>query len=142
MTLFPPSFIERTNKIIFEVFLWLSIYLASLWFKHNFTFREEKYKIKWISMNNFFLLLVANLIEQVWNWNVSPGKLSTPLLIFYILISCNDCRWLSNNFLWLSGSMLILNTNFFFLKLIWISLKHNRTTINQVYVCLRQGVTL
>ena len=108
-----PSFIERTNKIRFEVFLWLSIYLASLWFKH-ISHLERKKKLKWISINNFFLLLAAYLIEQVWNRNVSPGKLSTPLLICYILISCNDCLWLSNNFLWLSGSMLILNTIFFF----------------------------
>ena len=34
-------------------------------------------------MNNFFLLLAANLIEQEWNQNVSPEKLSTPLMLPY-----------------------------------------------------------
>ena len=102
-----PSFIERTNKIRFEVFLWLSIYLASLWFKH-ISHLERKKKIKMDFNEQLFLLLVANLIEQVWNWNVSLGKLSThwcyhmmnvrlwTFLICYT--SCNDFLWLSNNF--------------------------------------------
>ena len=34
-------------------------------------------------MNKFFLLLAANLIEQLWNRNVSLGKLSTPLMLPY-----------------------------------------------------------
>ena len=34
-------------------------------------------------MNNFFLLLAANLIEQEWNRNVSPEKLSTLLMLPY-----------------------------------------------------------
>ena len=34
-------------------------------------------------MNNFFLLLAANLIEQEWNQNVFSEKSSTPLMLPY-----------------------------------------------------------
>ena len=63
-------------------------------------------------MSNFFLLLAANLIVQVWNQNVFPEKLSIPLMLpydeckamdivdLYTLISCNNFLWLSDNFLW------------------------------------------